>query len=244
MAKRGYSGCAIGAAIGCALLVVTLAAGVVALALALFLLTDAPSASPPPIPTARSVPDTDPDTVPDPPDEPPVALDPKLTVEATRANYAITGKSAGELRRQLDTLGPKDQSGRFDAYTHWNVRWTYSYDRTAAACAVTDVKVTVTVKITMPEWSPPPDASPELVSSWNRYIKALERHENGHRDNGVAAGRDVLSTLRSFGSRGTCTKSGEDANATGLEVVKRYQAKDKDYDRTTGHGRTQGARFP
>jgi predicted secreted Zn-dependent protease len=176
--------------------------------------------------------------------EAPGPSDPNLQIEQKIQHYAIAGSSASELRRQMNQLGPSDASGRHDAFTRWYVRWSYPYDRSPGSCGLGKVKVSVTVSYTLPEWSDPAAAPPDLVTQWNGYLAAVRRHEDGHRDNGVAAGRDVLAKLRAFGTRDTCDAANRDANAAGNRILDEYRTKDRRYDETTRHGATQGAKFP
>ena len=55
--------------------------------------------------------------------------------------------------------------------------------------------------VTLPAWSPPPDADAALVEEWKRYITALATHEIGHwlglyhnwgDDNGACTGTDQV----------------------------------------------------
>ena len=223
------TGCIIAAVLGCA---GALGAAVL-VALVGWLFVSAPAAAPiadlPPEPTAVE-------------SEP--APDPDLTIRVSHTPYTIRGSSAAELRKQMDALGPTDAHGRYDAYTRWYVRWKYPYERTPNACGLGKVTVTVDVTYTLPEWTPPPDASADLVSRWNRYLRALRSHESGHHRHGAEAGRAVLEKLRRLEAQRRCEDADRRANLLGERVLETYRAKDQSYDKTTRHGATEGARFP
>jgi predicted secreted Zn-dependent protease len=96
----------------------------------------------------------------------------------------------------------------------------------------------------MPEWTPPPEAAADLVERWNRYHTALQRHEDGHKEHGLGAARDVREKLRALDAEPDCDSMNREANAVANRVVEQYKAKDRTFDKETRHGASQGARFP
>ena len=85
---------------------------------------------------------------------------------------------------------------------------------------------------------------PEPGEQWARYIAALELHEQGHRRHGVDAANEVDRAIAAMPPAGSCDALGKNANALGMSILRKYNQLDLDYDRDTGHGATQGARFP
>ena len=171
-------------------------------------------------------------------------MPPGVSVETKHEDYAISGASAEAMRSDLARRGPKDDGGSHHAFTRWFVRWSYLYDRRPGTCALTDVKVTVAVTFIMPDWTAPPEAPPDLVARWNQYRTRLQRHEDGHREHGLAAAKDVLNDLRKLPAASDRDAMNRRANTRGNDVLEKYKRRDKDYDRDTRHGATQGARFP
>lgn len=204
----------------------------------------APVVSAVPIATAAP-PAVESDEEPAPEDSPDAGSIPAdVSVEIEHEDYTIQGSSAETLEGELARLGPKDQEGSHHAYTRWSLRWSYPYERSSGRCSTGPVKVSVTVTFVMPKWSPPADAPAELVARWEKYQKALELHENGHKEHGLGAAREVREKLRGLDSEPDCDAMNRTANAAANRVVDDFKAKDKEYDRRTRHGATQGARFP
>lgn len=170
--------------------------------------------------------------------------DPNVTVTVNR--YPIQGMTAADLRRDLNATGPLDEktNRRFDGYTRWWVRWRYWYTNQADGCRIDRAEVKTEVTITLPEWNAPLGASSELKQRWQRYITALETHENGHKQNGLDASRDILAKLKDFPAYSTCDQVGLAANEAAHAIIREYNEKDITYDRVTNHGATEGARFP
>lgn len=184
--------------------------------------SSAPAASPPPAPTSTRAP------IPD------------VAVSTSTNYYEIRGSTEDDLRAQMDALGP---SG-YDAYTSWLIRWTYPDVTTDVGCAAGPVKVSVLIVYTLPQWDAPPDAPTDLVEKWDAYVAALQLHEDGHKEIALDTGNEVLRALSDLPAYPSCEALGRSADAAGESVLDKYRRQEVQYDQTTDHGATQGARFP
>jgi predicted secreted Zn-dependent protease len=183
-----------------------------------------------------------------------IAISPAITraqnspaVTVNYVYYQIGGSTAAQLRAQMDTLGPFDaQFGnrRYDALTRWYGSWRYSYIVQNNRCTIERVLVNTNVTITLPQWNPPSQASRQLQRKWNRYIQALQTHENGHKQHGIEAGKEIFKLLNNLPSYRSCQDLQTAANNKSNQIIAKYNQRDIDYDRRTQHGRTQGATFP
>ncbi len=168
-----------------------------------------------------------------------------VAVHTDYVYYPITGSTAEELRTEMDHLGPTDPDGtHHDAYTQWHVTWRYAYSTLDDRCTIGPIQVSVQVTFTLPQWEPPPDAPPELIDRWNAYLDALRRHENGHREIGMAAGQAIYQALGRLPSYAACDELERTADAAGEQILDQHRQRELDYDQATNHGATQGARFP
>ena len=153
--------------------------------------------------------------------------------------YDIQGLTALDLRYDMNAKGPQAPSGdRFDGYTRWHANWRWRYRNTGSSCAIESVRMT------LPRWQNERSADLATQQEWARFLAALERHEDGHRRNGVAAGDEIDQRVASLPPAATCAALGAIADELGKRIVQRYTQLDADYDRDTGHGATQGARYP
>jgi predicted secreted Zn-dependent protease len=165
------------------------------------------------------------------------AATPKPPVKhATMMYYAVGGATPAQLRARLDARAPKSPDGyRGDAYTRWEYRWNWpGYG--SSNCSLAQAKVTLRVVVSFPRWTHPKAAPASLAAAWNRYVRALARHEQGHVDYAVARYPAVVRAIK----RATCSS----ANAAALRQLDQIRKHDATYDTTTQHGATQGARFP
>ena len=172
----------------------------------------------------------------------PIGLVPAgITVDLLERNYLVSGDNAQEMGRSMRSNGPVSGGRRFSAVNNWRLSYRYQFGRSRAnRCEITDVQITLTVRVTMPEWERPATAPAELVAAWEDYERALRLHEEGHRDWAIRGARELLSRLRSFKTE-TCAFMERDARGLADGIIERFSRQNREYDEETDHGRTQGA---
>lgn len=155
---------------------------------------------------------------------------------ATIVYYDIAGTTEQDLRAQLNSLGPVGfDKYKGDATTNWYIKWNWPGYGTDT-CDLSAATVSYDIQIIFPRWLPPKNADPDLVVKWTAYIQALATHEKGHVDFVVEHYTSVLEAIHNA----TCETADADAQ-TALAPIRQH---DVNYDATTSHGATQGARFP
>ncbi len=166
----------------------------------------------------------------------PTTIAPVKITGADMIYYDITGSTEGELRAQLDALGPVGYDGfKGDATTEWFIHWNWpGYG--GSSCDLSAATTSLDMKVILPRWSPPNDAPPQLVARWTNYVNALMAHEKGHVDHVLENFHLVLDAIKSA----DC----DSADAAGTAMLEKLRQFDLDYDSDTGHGATQGALFP
>ncbi|MGD0272231.1 MAG: DUF922 domain-containing Zn-dependent protease [Gaiellaceae bacterium] len=171
---------------------------------------------------------------------------PGLTVSTRAVYYRITGRTASDLRSQMNRRGPLDYftGKRYDAFANWTFSWWYHDRVRAGKCRITSAKVLVELKYTYPRWAPPRSASAQLQRKWQRYLKALHKHENGHGAIAAEMGRKMLQSIRSLAPRSSCRRLEAAADQVGADGVEQANKVEAAYDARTNHGASQGARFP
>ena len=177
-------------------------------------------------------------------EESPPRSEPRVLIRTRLRPYDISGSSGVDLRAAMERLGPKDPvSGTpYDGYTKWTISWSYGYER-ANACALADVRVVARIRITLPRWGGIGRADPSLAAEWSRFIAALRRHENEHAGIASNAARRVARRLAALGPSRSCARLERKADAAAGQILKEVRAAEIAYDKRTGHGDTQGARF-
>lgn len=167
------------------------------------------------------------------------------TVTLSYDYYEIEGRTAGELRQQMDRHGIRWTNGKtYDAYTGWYVNWRYRYRVADGDCSMGTVTTTVKVEFRLPRWTEYAAGPEALQKKWDDYMQALRHHENGHKNFGIEAAAEIERTLAELEPAGTCEALGEIANGLGRQIISEYAAAERDYDAETNFGETQGALFP
>ncbi|HEX7953263.1 MAG TPA: DUF922 domain-containing protein [Burkholderiales bacterium] len=170
----------------------------------------------------------------------PVAGEPLVRLQTSY--YYIDGPSATVLAAQLDQMGPAGSGGvRYAGRTRWDIDWKFRHEQKGTVCSMTQVAVAVGIAQTMPKWRGESKGAPALKALWSRFIGALQRHENGHKEHGLQAGREIEAAVLATRPASNCEDLAASANAAAQAIIDKYKRLDEEYDRTTNHGRDQGA---
>ena len=159
--------------------------------------------------------------------------------------YDICGLCEKDLQCDLKSKCIKWTDGKkYDSVTSWKMKRDYNRNSTAGACSVEAFTVTVEVVFDLPRWKHADDASRELVDKWDRYMKNLITHENGHRDLAVAAAADISRDVAELAPISTCGELDRRIDNLSRIRMNKLVEEQKEYDIKTEHGRKQGAVFP
>jgi predicted secreted Zn-dependent protease len=175
----------------------------------------------------------------------PLGADAEPTVSVTKEYYFVDGRTAQEIRNDLNAKTPVRQNGRkYDAHTKWNVDWHFWWRKKPGSCEISKVTTEVAVKYTLPELRDNYSIQNDLKEKWESYNRALVRHEEGHKDLGVNAARAIENGIWSLDPRHTCEQLEVDSNGIGHAIIEEYRILETKYDRETNHGMSEGAIFP
>jgi predicted secreted Zn-dependent protease len=155
-----------------------------------------------------------------------------------RTSVGADASLTGAQMEYYDVSAPGGHTARAD----WYLSYTYRTHTASSGCAVESVSTKLDLKVRMPRWTPPSNASAELVRRWDRYLDALRVHEAGH----LQTGRDFESNFRrsaSGMSAGDCGALGSAVRARFDSLLEQARQRDRDYDAQTRHGATQGAYY-
>lgn len=163
-------------------------------------------------------------------------------VSISHTYYDVTPTSPRNLLATLLKASPVTSDGKkFIGYTNWWVDWTYTTRNESGMCAVATVDTQVTITYTMPRLTDSIAIPSAVRDKFVTFHARLMTHEEGHADHGIFAAREIEKAIISLPRHSSCASLSPLARQTADAIIDKYKQKDKDYDRLTGHGRTQGA---
>ena len=167
-------------------------------------------------------------------------------IHETVQYHDVEGASADALLASLKDLSyARASDDHFAAAnTKWQLRWNVTMQPGKDGCRLASATTTIDIAMNLPRWTPPANAEPSLVKSWETFAAAVRKHEDGHHEIAIAAVREVDRRLREPRTARSCGALQKQLRGVAEEVVKAYREKDDSYDVTTMHGRTQGVVFP
>jgi len=147
--------------------------------------------------------------------------------------YIVSGSSAAELNRSLRANGPGQAVGR----ANYDWKYSFSYKRRNGKFAITDVKVSQSVHILMPEWKGYDKASRCLRQSWDRFYKNLLKHEQTHVRIGADVAGRIRKALRGIGPAESEAALKDAVRKAAGKIITEAEKANRRFDRRTDHGR-------
>ena len=159
--------------------------------------------------------------------------------------YEVCGCSEKDLQCDLTLKAIRCSDGKkYDSVTNWKVTWDYGYNREGGTCSTEAYRVTVDVVFRLPKWVRDANAPQQLVDKWESYTKNLLLHEMAHRDKALEAAADLTRSIAQLPPSRTCWSLDEEVNRVSRARLNKLIADQEEYDALTGHGNTEGVRFP
>ncbi len=157
--------------------------------------------------------------------------------------YDIVGRSENDLLQAMLGGGPVSNGGRFFGLTSTEVRYTYYKTQTSIGCDLTDVQVHLGIVTTLPRWRPYSGTAFEVERKWRSFERALQIHENGHKQFALEEADMIHRALESLRMT-SCDAMDAEARRVATRIRETYVRRHNAYDARTDHGTTQGAVWP
>lgn len=165
-------------------------------------------------------------------------------IRLNKVFYKVAGHTMEDLWADVMLKTPVEQNGRkFAAFTRWHVSWRFWWQYDGKACDISKVETKLDVTYTLPQIDRSSGMPDGVIDRWEQYYSALFEHEQGHKDFGARASSEIAEKISQMGPRENCSLLETDANEIGKQVIERYTALEKEYDRSTNHGMNTGAVF-
>jgi predicted secreted Zn-dependent protease len=161
----------------------------------------------------------------------------KDTAEVSRHDefYPIGGYTFKDVQREIARRGARRGGGKVAvAWCQWQVSWRIHTRESGNHCAIDWVDTNVAYSITMPRWSNLASADKGMKEAWNKYYAGVLAHEETHAGHGISAGNEIQRSLSDLGGATTCRSIYEEGEQLARSIIKKYRAKDTEFDRVSG----------
>lgn len=156
--------------------------------------------------------------------------------------YAVTGATPREIRASISQSRPWKTSYSWDGFTTWKVTWRFQTAQEPDGCRLVSFRPEAVIATTLPRWNPPSDVKTEVKQSWQRFFVALSQHEAGHARFAYGAVEEMRRKMAGLPVM-ACDELKRTINDTASKIMEDFRRRERDYDKQTQHGATQGARL-
>ena len=147
----------------------------------------------------------------------------------TRADILTSLRENSPIRQHGKTM-----YGGSNSDVKWNLKWKHN----SQVCWITSVNTKVTTTYILPKLI---EGGRGIDSFWDNWYPNLLTHEKGHHKLAIDMAEEIEEKIRNMPSFLTCDLLEKNANDIGLKSISKLRLLQKDYDKQTNHGETQGA---
>ena len=167
-------------------------------------------------------------------------------INRKNSTYNVSGATPREVRSQIDKIGPMHptEKRRYDGITEWDLSWKYQISRRGKIWIVTSSTVQLDIRVKVPKWVDKKNAPPLAQRQWKIYQSNLVRHEQGHVNIAVRAAQAIDKYIATYGGASSVEHMRTNIDRNAKLILERFRKYDVNYDKSTRHGMTQGAKFP
>ena len=157
-------------------------------------------------------------------------------------HYTIAPAEVDQIKLELRRNSPVSRKNQvFHGETEWTLIPNFRWQWVAGKCRVKDVLVQLNGTYTLPKLLKDLPHTSKTRQRFDSYYQALLAHEKGHQDLWLKAGEEIEHLLLNFPPYTSCSEMNDAVKSRIAVIIGRYQQLNRDYDKQTGHGRTQGA---
>ncbi len=155
--------------------------------------------------------------------------------------YEISPRTPYEIKPELMRRSPiRAGSGSYNGHTDWYIDWKYQTAPGSNGCRLVSVQTRVHVMHTLPSLSEYV-TDEKTIEVFNKFNAALSQHEKNHGDHGLSAAREMDKIFSEVQPQRSCRDLARMLDGIGQSIVQKYTQLDREYDRTTNNGETEGA---
>jgi len=155
--------------------------------------------------------------------------------------YEISPRTPYEIKSELMRHSPiRARNGSYNGRTDWFIDWKFRSAFASKGCQLTDSQTTVRVVYILPTLSDSV-SDPQTIAIFNKFSDALTLHEKNHGEHGLKAAREIDRLFSEIPPQENCRMLAKIVDGIGHATVQKYTQMDREYDRRTNNGATEGA---
>jgi predicted secreted Zn-dependent protease len=174
----------------------------------------------------------------------PGTVHPQNSVVRKTNYYAVGGTTLREIHESFRHARPWKDKSSYDGQTDWRIDWRYQVTPAGENCRCDSFTTQTAITITLPRWTAPTNAAPELREAWISFFNALSKHEEGHAQNAQAAAKEMHERVHRLPKENNCTVLKKKIDEAASNVLVEFRQRDEEFDRQTAHGVRDGAFLP
>lgn len=161
------------------------------------------------------------------------------SAEPVFSYYDVHGTTAAQIQQSLHAHGPVDDRGqRRFASTDWSIKWEWK-QTPRNYVDLNSVQIKCGAEIRLPRLVIRKDTPLELIRAWNSFVERTRRHELAHLSHAQVGAPRIRERLERVAAReGPLTAA--QANQEIAAALEEIRSMDKEYDKRTNHGFTEG----
>ena len=132
----------------------------------------------------------------------------------------------------------KEQGRVFFARTQYDIKWRFWWRTNKQDCTLTKVHVDLAIIYTLPKLA---NSKRKGITNGSDWYENLLIHEKGHASFAVKTAHDIDKTLRLITPAINCETLELNANRQARQLMTQLKRININYDKSTGHGKNQGA---
>ena len=159
--------------------------------------------------------------------------------ENLRYSYYDVNAGRGNLYEQILAAVPaRPGGGALVGNTVWEIGWEPVMEQTDSQCQFTGINIDLDIDISLPRLV---RSSVKQRRAFDRFITALREHELGHAKIATTTAQQLEREVMAIPPGPDCASIEAKADAAWDALWQRATDGEKEYDRITEHGKTQGA---
>lgn len=150
--------------------------------------------------------------------------------------FALNGRTAADLDRELSLRGPKLKTTgqRHPGSTQMRFTNRIKYGSDGKSCRVVDANIVVHAQVHLPRWNQRRTAQPDLALIWDTLSADIKRHEESHIVIARTAAGNMERQIKALPWRRDCATLKNDIDMLTSKLMKQHDLAQLQFDKVEG----------